>query len=304
MDSQSPKNTPIIIEQNPLAKNIFDVNIDFPNRNEKIKSYEIQLMIFPYSRLISAKDFTLYPFQEIRENIEQSEDNTYSEIIDSEDKGFGIALSLIIFLIFLIFTPKDIFSLQSIITLLGTYAIGKEFWHDLESFLVDKTKGKKIRFLNKVYKYQQNPLSTIFSNWKIAEERRYGITSIHPDEFAFTNTSNSIVLKSKFEAKSLNQNNKNHFCSFHIKKSLTKEFLEKGFLIGSKITINKKAGFILVSTEYFQTFDKGKYGSRIDDKWQENTSFIRYTISIWRIKFYLDAKVMEKTKVIQIKLEK
>lgn len=301
MDAQNTPIVPIAILQNENAENIFDINIDFPNKTKDIHSYEVQLMIFPYSRLIAANNITIYPFQELQNDLEQGESNTYSLIQDSADKGFGILISFLIFLIFLIFNPNEIFSIQSIISILSAYAIGKEFWRDLDNFLVNFSKNKNIRFLDRIYKYQQNQLSTIFENSRLAELRRYGIESIHPDEFSLISSSNNVILRTKFDAKSLNDNRENHFGSFHVKKSLADEFLEKSFLIGSKITINKKVGFVLVSTEYFQTFDNGKYGAVKGRLWHEDASFVRYTISIWRLKMYLDIAIKENTKVLEIK---
>ncbi len=288
------------VQQNKERKEVFDINIINTLKNKSFDSIELEVLVLPYDRQISANEISFLPFDAYKNDLSKDETTLYREISANEDKLFGIFLAFIIFLIFLFYNQSEIFSLQSIISLLGAYTIGKEFWKDIDNQLVNLTKGSRLKFIKNLYSYISLPTTTIYSYTGLAQERRYGTNSLHPEKFDYIELSNSEILRTFFNFRELKKDF--HYASLHIDDNLIDKLIANGFLFGTKVTLNKHYAFLKLSNEYFQSFENGNYGCLDkNQKWSSNNIFCRLTFSIWRFKLYLNNGVINNIRLLEVK---
>ena len=85
-----------------------------------------------------------------------------------------------------------------------------------------------------------------------------------------------------------------HILSFHLDEKAKEYFQKEGFLFSVKLSFNKTFLGITTSTEIFQSIDKTIPGClNKKGEWLDNSAFIRKTIRIGRIKWYLIEGVKE-----------
>ncbi|HTY09118.1 MAG TPA: hypothetical protein VMF29_08135, partial [Candidatus Edwardsbacteria bacterium] len=98
-------------------------------------SLDCHLVIYPYSRTVTAKHVTAMPFEEYVEDIISRHRSVYERIEDRGKYLFGFALTLALAAVFLVWQPVALLSLESIASLFGVYFVGKELWDDIEAAL-------------------------------------------------------------------------------------------------------------------------------------------------------------------------
>lgn len=147
--------------QHPSIPHLIDVELAKLKELEPYKSSEIHLVLYPYSREICAKDFTFNPFEEYVSDIISHQKSAYLKVRNYHDNLFGLFLGMILFALFFLLKPQDLFSVESIVSILGIYLVGKDLWCDIEYFLISMTKNWRIRYVDRYYDYYLDRESTL-----------------------------------------------------------------------------------------------------------------------------------------------
>lgn len=292
------------ISQNPKLKNIIDVDMTWDKGLSKYSNVELHLFILPYSRAITTKDISFFPFHDYQNISNDNDSSVYSEIGEASNKFFGVFLALIITLVFYKFKPTELLSVQSIIAIFGSYTLGKDFWKDIDEFLVRLTGRLKLRYIPQQYELKLNNGTTLYNITKVAEENRYGIPSIYPNKLTYQKLGNTITTKMFFRKNNYKNYLKEttHVMSMRINPDITDELIKQGFIINTKFSVNKKFLFFSYDKEFFQSINKTKTGYfDKDNNWVDKVALRRQTLNIGRFKFYFKDKMVNNIELINQK---
>jgi hypothetical protein len=280
----------IRLRKNQVVPNIYDVDIA---GIEQLKTYdhvEYHLVLYPYSRKVCSDDITFYPFEEYVKDVLSRQRSAYAEIHSHFNEIFGLLLGLMIALVFARFKPEELLSIESVVSVFGAYAIGKEVWGDIEQVLINLTKSWPIRFQDNYYRYRLEKHTTLTYYSYLAKRRRYGKSSLIPEKIDFIKQSNSQTLRLCFNLRDLRsfRESSAHVHSIHIEPDLLADFQESGFMFGVKLSFNKTFLGISSNFEVFQSIDRHAKGC-LDDRgrWIDGAIFYRKTLTLGRIKWYL-----------------
>ncbi|MCX8000555.1 MAG: hypothetical protein N3A69_16650, partial [Leptospiraceae bacterium] len=220
----------------------------------------------------------------------------------SFSKYFGIFLGFLISVIFYIFKPEDLFSVESVVSIFVAYTIGKEIWSDLERALYSLTKSWKFRYQEDYYKYKLEKATTLTTYSQLAKLTRYGKKSPLPEKMHFLQLSNSQTVRLFFEMKSLKQiEDEIHLLSVIIDKDVTKEFWKSGYLLGIKLSLSKKSFFITKSDEFFQSIHLGEFGClNENEQWIKDATLSKVVYSCSKFRYYKSKKILNDKKIIEV----
>ncbi len=290
----------IRVRKNETAHYIYDVELENIDRLKEYHSFECHIVLYPYSRKINSKDFEFMPFEEYVNDLAMNQKSAYVKIKNSFCKLFGLLLGIIITIVFYLFKPEDLFSVESIVSIFGAYLVGKEIWEDIDSFMVDISKTWYIRFQDPYYYYRLEKNSTLSVYSHLAKKRRYGKSAILPEKMDFMEKSNSQTMRLFFNMKEFKNLKETaaHILSIRMAPELVAEFENEGFLLGVKLSFNKRFMGIRRCFEVFQSIDKDQKGS-LDEKgeWANGALFYRQALTWGRLKWVLK-KGWEKGKSI------
>ncbi len=292
----------IEIKKNKEISTIYDVELKNIKELKKFSSIDCHIILYPYSRKISSENFIFSPFEEYVKDIITTQKSAYFNTCNEFNKFFGLFIGFFIAIIFYVLNKSDLLSVQSIISVIGAYLIGKELWVDIERFFISLTKRWKIRYQDNLYQYKIARKTTLTFYSYLAKKYRYGRDTILPEKFDFIQQSNSQTLKMHFNKIDLERTIESnaHLLSIHIDKGLLKEFIKKGYMLGAKISFNSRFMGITRSIEFFQSISKNIKGC-LDKKgnWMEDSVYFRITYSIRRIKFFLRSIVINNRSIIK-----
>ena len=297
----------IHLSKNAEIPHIYDVDINHLDELKQYHSVEIHIVLYPYSRKVGAHHFKFYPFEEYVHDILSHQKSAYEKIASQFNKFLGIFLGLIITGIFALFNPKDLLSVQSIMSVIGAYFVGKEIWDDVENALIQMTKHWRVKYVDNYYSYQLEKHTTLTMYSIFAKKQRYGKTSLLPEFIDFIEQSNSQTLRMYFTMEDIDleeccdgeYSTSRHLFSIHVTPDLLDEFEREGFLFGVKLSLNKKTFGITRSLELFQSFHHGAQGA-LDESgiWHDRSVFSRQTITIGRFKCFLSSGILSQQALI------
>ncbi|GAK57481.1 hypothetical protein U27_04448 [Candidatus Vecturithrix granuli] len=302
----SPINIPyqdlILLRKNQELTNIYDVEMRHLDVLRQYETIECHSVVYPYSRKVCANHLAFFPFEEYVKDILTQQKSAYVTIARNVHKGFGVALGLMILVLFLLYKPEDLLSVGSIVSIVGAYIMGKELWDDLERFLITLSKTWRIRYQEPYYAFQLEKHTTLTHYSSFAKQHRYGKPSLLAEKMDFIEQSNSQTVRLCFHHADLPASNENsgHIFSMHVDPSVLSDFEQEGFLFGVKLSLNRRRwGGLRQCTELFQSIHKGAYGA-LDDRgiWVENAVFYRKTLVYGRVKLFLTSGLMPQTKII------
>lgn len=298
------ENLKVKLIQNDKFPYIYDLELDSLGELLDFDSFELHVVLYPYSRKISAKNFVISPFEEYINDATGSYRSVYEKIEPIANNIFGISLGLLIAGIFLWLKPSDLFSVQSIISVAGSYFIGKDIWNDIEHILVNITKNWKFKYQLPYYFYRLSKNTTLSQYSELARQRRYGIKSLSPSEIDFVESSNSQTVRMFFRREDLlnHKENSAHILSVRLDSNLLSEFSESGFMLGIKMGFNRKFTFLNFSQEIFQSLERKSLGC-LDSSgnWIEDNAFFRNTITLSKIKYLFGSGLIKNCKLIESK---
>jgi len=292
----------IQVFKNEAFPHIFDVELDGLGRLEAFDSVECHVVAYPYSRQVEAKHIAFRPFEEYVEDIAGQQRSSYARIGEPFRNIFGILLGSAILLIFACFKPEVLFSVESIISVFGAYTIGKEIWGDLENWLIKITDNRKLRFQPRYYVYQLERHTTVTRYTRLARRRRYTMAMILPDKMDFIQQSNSQTIRMYFNHDDYAglADNKVHLLSIHIDPDALPVFEETGYLLGFKVSLNRRKGPFVQSVELFQSYDGPSRGCLdLSESWAPESVLCRRTSSLGRLKWYKAQFVLPGMELIQ-----
>ncbi|MEW6234579.1 MAG: hypothetical protein AB1656_04270, partial [Candidatus Omnitrophota bacterium] len=268
---------------------VYDVEIDHLDWLAKFHSFECHIILYPYSRKISSKDFSFTPFEEYVKDIASHQRSAYTRIDDHFNNIFGLGLGLVITFLFLIFNKEDLFAIESIVSVICAYMIGKDLWSDIEKFLIDLSKDWRLRYCENYYLYQLEKNTTLTQYSYHAKKQRYGIAPLLPEKMDYIEQSNSQTVRMHFDRSGLPtlDSDSAHIMTINVNPNIQEELTKSGFLFGVKLSFNKKFLGWVRSYEIFQSLDKNSKGCMNDKgQWIDGSIFYRKTMSLGRLKFF------------------
>ena len=291
----TPVDNLIHLQKNPDLPGIYDVDIDGIERLRVFDQIELHTVLYPYSRQITSDDIAFYPFEEYVKDVLSHQRSAYAEIRSPFNEIFGLSLGFVIALVFARFKPEELLSIESIVSVFGAYAIGKEVWDDVERAIVGLTKRSRLRLQDSYYRYHLEREATLTAYSYLAKRRRYGQSSFLPAKIDFIKQSNSQTLRMCFDAGDLESLGEPsaHIHSIHIEPELQGEFESAGFMFGVRLSLNKTFLGISRCLELFQSFEGGTVGCLDEDgAWVDDAVFYRRTLTFGRCKYYAQQGVI------------
>ena len=286
----------IAIRRNPDLPGIYDIEFRHLERIAGFHLLECHLVLYPYSRQLNSGMITLMPYEEYARDILAQQRSAYKQIGQIGKNLFGVFLGLLIIGVFALLKPVELYSIESIVSIIGAYAIGKELWDDLENWLVNVTSTARVRFQPRYYSFQLEKNTTISKYFYLARTSRYGHPMLLPHQMDFIQQSNSQTVRMLFRVADLPADGGSpvHVLSIHLPPALASEFEEKGYLFGVKWGLIKKRGPLQRSLEVFQSFHGDSLGCLdLANRWQEGKAFLRETLSLSRVKYYWKNRLLD-----------
>jgi hypothetical protein len=266
-----------------LHKNVLGVPVS------KIHHLEISLVVYPYTDEVDADQFKISPYEEYVADVELDKRSTYLPIVSQSDKFFGLALGFVIAATFYILKVEDLFSVQSIVSVLGAYAIGKELWSDIDAGLVAVTKDRFFRWLPQEYFYQRQDFGILQRFTQLARIKRFGAITTLASKLDFVTHSHSKTVELFFNKVDV------HHVEEEVVRLGTLEFSEQQnvkkiqhtCMVGIKVKVVRVFGPLSYAKEYYQALDQGEVGV-VDDQehWQQNKTLQRSFFGIGKIGHY------------------
>jgi hypothetical protein len=304
--------------KNEELPNRFDVEMHGLDRLRAYDRIECHVVLYPYSRSISSDNIHFYPFEEYINDVLSNQRSAYAEIQSAMDQVFGLALGLIIALIFAHLKPTSLLNIETIVSVFGAYVIGKELWNDIERMLVNVSKNWRLRYQDSYYRYQLEKRTTLTHYSYLAKRQRYGKAILLPDQIDFIKQSNSQTLRMCFDTRDRDRSQDHsspeppdvlhaasvHIHSIHIDEGLMDALLQDGFMFGVKVSLGRRTLGSFRSLEVFQSLNKKSIGC-LDDTgtWNEGALFYRTTLTLGRLKLYLNKGLLTGDPILQIQMD-
>lgn len=278
------------------ASGLYDIELWGLDHLRHYDSLDCHLVIYPYSRKVTAQDLRVLPYEEYVADIISRQRSVYIKAAERGPYLFGALLALSLVAVFIKYRPVDLLSIESIVSAFGAYFVGKELWDDIERALQNLSHRWKLRYVEGYYPYQLAGQTTLSQYSGMARELRYGRRSLLPERIDFIQQSNSQTVRMRFEAGSLRafQGNVAHIAALHVDPDVARSFGKEGFLFGVKLSLNRRRRGLEQSLELFQSLDKGRPGC-LDDHgvWRKDKIFCRRTRRLGKLKFFRASGTLE-----------
>jgi hypothetical protein len=293
----------IILKKNSQIDHVYDVELTRCDVLSRYSSIECHAVIYPYSRKMTSDHITFCPFEEYVRDIQSNQRSAYQTLTSQFNKIFGLFLGLIMVLLFHFFHPASLLSIESLLSLLGAYIIGKELWNDIENFLITKTGAWKIKYQAGYYSYKLIRNSTLAVYSRYAKKNRYGKVKLLPEKIDFIQQSNSQTLRLFFKKQDYHSipgiGNTAHLFSIHIDPARADELEKDGYLFGVKVSFNRKFLGITIRRDFFQSYDNNKKGClTMQGTWCPDSVFFRRSCSFGRIKVYFSSGIIHNASLL------
>lgn len=280
---------------------IFDVDLINLAKLKQYNSCECQILLYPYSRKITAKQLKFFPFEEYVKDVSNNQRSVYSVIERQTNKFVGIGVGLLIALVFYWINPGELLSIQSVAAIIGAYIVGKEIWDDLDKVLVNMTKNSRVRFLPESFSYELESHSPLTQYSTFAKSIRYQKSSLLPDKIDFLAKSNSQIVNLAFGKKSLEQISEDfaHILSLRINPGQLAEFEKGGYLFAIKLGLKKNGFLFTKNLELFQAVNQGRLGCLEANRWVDEGLFSQESISWGKFQICLGGAVVKNKLIIE-----
>jgi hypothetical protein len=241
---------------------IWDVELDGLDGLRGADSLDCHVVFYPYSRQVCSDDYTFHPFEEYVKDMQVHGRSAYTPIAGRFNHLFGLLLALLILLVFALLNPDDLLSVQSVVSVLGAYAIGKEFGADAERLLIASTRSLRLQYGEPYYRYRHERHTTLALYQAFSKRVRYGKETLLPSRMDFIQESNSETLRLRFEAADLAapQGPSAHLFSIHAHAGKGGELEGEGFMFGVKLSVNRRTLGVERCEERYQSLHRGERG--------------------------------------------
>lgn len=291
----------IRLKQNPNLPQIYDVELNNIDALKGYDSVEVHLVLYPFSRQITADSYKFNPFEEYANDISTRRRSLYTRVPRPANSLFGIFLGIAIILFFLVVRPSEVYSLQSIVAILGAYFIGKDLWNDIEAALVNLSKDWTLRYQTSYYEYQVEKNTTLTNYSALAREHRYGKASLLPEQMEFISNANSKTIRMKFSRQDLNGFHEAtaHILAMRFDPRVDQEFIRAGYMFSAKISLNERALFIRRSNEYFQSLNAGERGClNFNNEWTSDAALARHALFLGRLRYLAGKRIVPAVQIV------
>lgn len=297
MKSKTANFTPQIEVKKPI-KNIpiIDIGLKDLNNLKDGQSLAVTMLFYPYTRDINSSNFKLLPYEEYVEEISEGGRTTYEIIDDFSDKLFGIILAVIIVSVFGLWQTELLFSVESVVAIIGAYIAGKELWGDIDNWLQKISKGWFFSWKDRDFYYQKLDFGSIQNYTRYSRNIRYGSAFVLPGKIDFVNQSSSKILELKFSPKELGliATDSAHVVSLEYQKELEKTFVNHDYILAAKLNIITNFLGLEINSEYFQSKDRNQIGCLdLAGNWLVGKSMLRKSFKIGNLKIYSQTEIVE-----------
>ena len=285
----------IRLKQNSDFSYIYDVELNNIPALKQYESVEVHLVLYPFARQILSDNYRFTPFQEYANDISTRRRSLYTRVPHPANSIFGIFLGIFIILIFLALKSSEVYSLQSIVAILGAYFIGKDLWNDIEAALVNISKDWKLRYQTTYYEYQVEKNTTLTNYSALAREHRYGKASLLPEQMEFISNANSKTIRMKFSQGDLRafQENTAHILGIRLDPDLAEEFTRAGFMFSIKLSLNQRVLFFRRAQEFFQSLNGGERGClNFQNNWMRDAALARDAYFLSNLRYLAGKRIV------------
>jgi len=250
------------LRPNAELPQVLDVDLEGLDGLKGVDSLDCHIVFYPYSRQICSDDYTFHPFEEYVKDIQVNGRSAYAPIAGRFNHLFGLLLALLILLVFALLKPEDLLSVQSVVSVLGAYAIGKEFGADAERLLVAATKAWRLQYGESYYRYLHDRHTTLALYQAFSKKVRYGKESLLPERMDFIQQANSETLRLRFDKSDLvvPKGPSVHLFSIHVRPEKWAELEAEGFMFGVKLSVNRRVLGVERCEERYQSLHRGERG--------------------------------------------
>ncbi len=272
-------------------------------QTEKLAGFSevgLTFSVYPYAKTINAADLKILPFEEYTKDLQTGKRSSYRLEPAIAKEIFGIILGAIIALVFLIFRPAELISVQSVVSILGAYTIGKDIWEDLEVFLKDLTRSWFFSWREPEFPYRRENFGTIQKFWELARYQRNQEQVLLPSKLDYISNAHSKTAELLFNQQELKPyvqlNTPFQVASVNFLPETKKPLMEQGMLLVFKVTLVRKLLIGELQHEFFQALDtkNRQVGavSAISSAWLPKAVLYRLTWNYGRIKVYITSQVL------------
>jgi hypothetical protein len=289
------------LRKNEALSSRYDVEMQDVERLRAYDRVECHVVLYPYNRQVSSDDIYFYPYEEYIKDVLSNQRSAYAEIRNPSGEIFGLLLGLVLTFLLFLFRRGQPLLIESIVSIIGAYAIGKELWGDIESMLGHISKNWPLRYRDSYYRYRLEKHTTLTSYSYLAKEERYGKAALLPEKIDFIKQSNSQTLRMCFDTRDIAflEGPLAHIHSIHIEPTLMEAFQAGGFMFGIKLSFCRRFLCLHRCFEVFQSINRDAIGC-LDEtgQWIEGSLFYRHTLNLGRLKLYMDRGIIRDEAII------
>lgn len=298
--------TLVKIKKNKFNPHIFDVELNQSIISKIYHSLDCHIVLYPYSRRITSESYSFNPYEEYVKDILTNKNSAYIRRESNTSNLFGLLLGIFIASIVYTVKPESLYSVEALVSIFGSYIVGKELWDDIENILINLTKNWRLRYQGPKYSYELEKHSTLAKYSVFAKKHRYGKLSLLPQKMDFIEQSNSETVRlylSMKEIAALDQDT-SHILSIRLDKEVLEYFEKKGFMLGVKISFNRHFLGFVNRYEVFQSLHKKKAGCLDKNSdWLDNNAFFRKTATFGHLKWFRSSGLLENVHMIDLELD-
>lgn len=291
------------LRRDPERPHVTNVELTDVAILKRFESFECHVVLYPYSPRISSSDYDFYPFEEYIDDITEDKRSAYEEIGSAGRHIFGLALGVLLAGIAVAISKESIISVESMLSLLGAYFVGKDLWVDIERVLVEATKTWRLRYLPRTFRYRLEKHNTLTMYSALARRQRYGVTVLLPELLDFIDHSNSQTVRMCFRARELREQDSSptHILCINMRPDLVGELERHGFMLGVKVSFNTERLGLVRSFEVFQSLHLGERGC-LDGAgtWHPEAVFYRRTARVGRLKLFREQGVTKGRRLLKL----
>lgn len=292
----------IHIIRNTQYPNIIDIEMQHFGALKEYDAIECHIVAYPYHREISADDIGIHPFEEYVEDILDKHKSAYTAIAKNGNKRMGLTLALIVGFVGFFFRKDAFISAEVIASIIGAYIAGKELWADLENYLLRGSNERKVRYFDGYYSYTIEKNTTLTQYAAFAKRQRYQKENLLATKMDFIEQSNSKTVRLYYEQSELKKVGEvAHIVSIHIQPEVLSKWESAGYLIGVKLSLNRKKWGIWHNKELFQSLSPDSMGCL--DKasvWQKDAVAYRH-VKVWgSLKYFQNDGILANEKLIVV----
>lgn len=291
------------LRPNSEVSSVIDMTIVNREELKQYDSMECHITLYPYNRKIRAKNFTFSPFEEYVKDISSHQRSAYVEISEQFNNIFGLLLGIGIIVTFYAFKPVELFSIESVVSVFGAYIIGRDLWKDIEKILINLSKKWRLRYTENYYQYRLEKSTTLTKYTHFAKKHRHGFVPLLPEKMDFIEQSNSQTIRLFVDLVDIKKEKDEsfHILSIHIDPPLRSEFNVGGYMLGVKLSLNRKVFGVLMCDEYFQSIHRTSVGCLDEENnWIDKGIFFRKTLVFGRIKYFSSKEILSGEKLFDL----